>query len=153
MASLALSPLRLRLHLHCYLVPLIRDCWQRRGPHWTTDIEFTISLSRSDSDTMHIVAHAATPIRGTTPLNRPLTPESRKMCFMVDTIVAFAGLVGSAFIDCISTRKTWSRISMLLTKPTYNLPRMVGSSNSELRLSLTQQFSRPCRASDQVTFL
>lgn len=74
---------------------------------------FTASLTWSLSPTMHIVAQEATPIRGTTPLKRPLTPDSWRIYLRVVNIDPLTGRVGSAFIDCISTRNTWNLISSL----------------------------------------
>lgn len=77
--------------------------------HPMDHLRFTISFNVSPNPTIQIVAHAATPMRGTTPRNKPFTPEVARICLNVDTIVGDAGLVGSFFIDCISTRSTYGR--------------------------------------------
>lgn len=74
---------------------------------------FTASLTWSPNPTMHIVAQDATPIRGTTPRKRPLTPDSWRIYRRVVSIDALTGRVGSAFIDCISTLNTCSLVSFL----------------------------------------
>lgn len=74
---------------------------------------WTISFSASPNPTMHIVAHAATPIRGTTPRKRPRRPDFLTMCLNVESMVADLGRVGSCFMDCISTRRTYCMSSSL----------------------------------------
>lgn len=69
-------------------------------------LRLKISLTVSPNPTIQIVAHAATPMRGTTPRNRPLTPVVARIYLKVDRIVGDVGRAGSFFIDCISTRST-----------------------------------------------
>ena len=55
---------------------------------------------------MQIVAHEATPIRGTTPRKKPFNPDVLQMYLAVLTIVRDSGLDGPAFSDCISILST-----------------------------------------------
>lgn len=57
----------------------------------------TNSLTVSPNPTMQTVAQAATPIRGTTPRKRPLTPDVLMICLKVEEMVRFIGRVGSFF--------------------------------------------------------
>lgn len=55
---------------------------------------------------MHIVAHEATPILGTTPRKKPRRPFVCHICFAVDTIVGDA--TGELFLTaCMSTLMTY----------------------------------------------
>jgi hypothetical protein len=56
---------------------------------------------------MQIVAHAATPIRGTTPLKKPNAPDVAIIRFAAATIVGFDEIFSAEANDCISTRSTY----------------------------------------------
>lgn len=53
-----------------------------------------------------MVAHAATPIRGTTPLKKPKGPDVAKMRLAADAMVGFDETSLPEASDCISTRRT-----------------------------------------------
>lgn len=61
---------------------------------------------------MQIVAQAATPILGTTPLKKPNGPEVAKIRLAADAILGFDEISWPEASDCISTRRTCMAISI-----------------------------------------
>jgi hypothetical protein len=66
----------------------------------------TYSLAMSPNPTIQIVAHAATPMRGTMPRKKPKGPELARMRFAADAMVGFDDTSLPDTSDCISTRRT-----------------------------------------------